>query len=467
MIAETCTPDVARALATIGATRSSSLPRAFDHHVLMPSAASRTINVALLGCGVIGREIARYLLEQRHAIAARTGFDLRLQRILVRDRSRDRGIDPALLTDDFDDCMSNDVDIVIEALGGLEPASEYVERILSRGVSVITANKTLIANCGLKLQRLAVRHGAHLAYEASVCAAVPILAAIERLRGDHVRSITAIVNGTCNFILTRMAEDGIVLEQALREARSIGLAEPDPSADLSGRDSAEKLSILAAACGAGMVRPSEISVHGIDCISPADILAAKRLGCVIRLVAALQFDGGGIRAQVCPALLPLHHPLAAVKHENNAILITSEWGGDLFLHGKGAGPRPTVAAIMGDLIDIASNRSGESRFTLMADQVVPSVDLRQRYLLRFTPNPHCNNPCDILDAAHNTGLTIREIECGIDGARLLTDEATIRQIENTMDRVAARDRSHFIAADMRRAAADVCATRRGKQVVIQ
>ncbi len=416
---------------------------------LEPRTKTRVLNVALLGCGVVGSEVARLLIEQRHEIAERSGIDVRLKRILVRDCGRDRGIDRRLLTDRFEDVLRSDVDAVIEVLGGLEPAGAYVERLLASGVNVISANKTLIAHRGEHLARVAADNGTTLAYEASVCAAVPVLSALGRMKGDAVRSITGIVNGACNYILTRMTEAAISLEDAVKEARERGLVEPDASADLSGRDSAEKLCILASIAGFGSVSPSEVSVRGIEGITRSDVLAARRQGCVIKLIASANIEDGSLVARVCPTFVPERHALAAVKQENNALTIQSDLGGELLLQGKGAGPRPTAAAILSDLLQSAPSQAAASglrvpglRTCIVAAR---SASHLGRFFVRLPVIPELRRPERFLTVLQQLGIAITDVELNQEELTIVTRETTVSQVEAAIAALSCRGSAAFAA----------------------
>lgn len=306
------------------------------------AAAPRAPRVALLGCGTVGRGVARLLIDRAEV------FGVEVVRILVRDRARDRGVDSALFTDRFDDVLDARPDLAIELLGGVEPAARYVTALLRRAIPVVTANKTLLAHRGGDLERACAASGAVLACEAAVCAGVPVLACLRHLGADRVRAIRGIVNGSCNYILTRMEDAGLTLAQALEEAARRGLVEPDPSADLSGRDSAEKLCVLARAAGLADLGPRDVPCAGIEGITPADIRAAARAGRVIRLLAEVEPG----HARVGPVLLSRDHPLAGVRREDNGVFIEAELAGSLFLRGPGAGPGPTASGVLGDVARI-------------------------------------------------------------------------------------------------------------------
>jgi homoserine dehydrogenase len=327
------------------------IARASDHRAPFvdrrpASDGRRTLRIGLLGCGTVGSAVARLLVERREHIRHAHGVDLILTRVLVRDAAKLRtGIDPALLTCDVEQVLRERPDVIIEALGGREPAATCIERTLHRGISVVSANKTVIAHDGPRLQAIAQANGARLEYEASVGAAIPVLAALRQRgteAGDPIISIRAVVNGTCNFVLSRIRETGQPLEVALKEAIERGYAEPDPTADISGRDSAEKLCILARAAGLTSVTPADIQTTGIAGISPRDVDAAREQGCVVRLIAELDCRDDGASLRVCPMFVPQSHPLAKARGAENVFVLEQQHAGRLVLQGEGAGPAPTA-----------------------------------------------------------------------------------------------------------------------------
>jgi homoserine dehydrogenase len=303
--------------------------------------------IALLGCGNVGREVAAHLAREGHELG------VELVSVLVRDTTRDRGITPALITDRFEDVLDAAPDIIIELIGDVDPAGAFVERALHVGIDVVTANKTLIARRADHLARLARDNDCALEYEAAVGAGIPIIAALRQLAGDRIESIRGVLNGSCNYILTRMANAGLSLEAAIAEAAARGLVEPDPTADISGRDSAEKLCVLAREAGFTGIDPSHVACTGIERITREDLRLAARSGKTIKLIAELERDADHVRLRVGPTLVDRRHPLASVDAEDNAFIITTRLAGPITLRGKGAGPRPTTAAILGDVIRLA------------------------------------------------------------------------------------------------------------------
>lgn len=363
--------------------------------------------IALLGCGTVGREVAAQLLD------AESRLGVRLCAILVRDAARDRGLPRHLFTTSIDDIETCTPDLVIELVGGLEPAAELFSRFLDRGIPVVTANKTLIAHRGRELAALARERGTHLACEASVCAAIPVITSLRHLAGDRVLSIRGIVNGSCNFILSRLGE-GWRMEEALAEARKRGLVEPDPSADLSGRDSAEKLCVLAGACGIPLL-PHQVETRGIEALTPDDLTAARRSGRTIKLLAELELGDGVVRARVGPTLIPRAHSLAGIEDEENAVAIETSLGGELFLKGRGAGPKPTASAVLGDVVRVLRVQAESSRSAaVIADQP------HRRHHIRVGAAA----PDRVFSALAAHRLEASETELGRDRTRLVVDDVS-------------------------------------------
>jgi homoserine dehydrogenase len=317
-----------------------------------PKSGTGTIRVAMLGCGTVGGALARLLIDARDRLRQQFGIDVLLTGVLVRNAPRERpGLDADLFTDRFDDILSNKPDVVIEALGGREPAHEYIRSALASGITVITANKSVVAHHGPELQALADRSGAKFAYEACVGAAVPVIAALRQRAGDPLVSLRAVLNGTCNFVLSRIRETGQPLHSVLAEAIERGFAEPDPSTDISGRDSAEKLCILAREAGLNGVGVDDIEVAGIKSITPGDVEAAREQGCVVKLVGEVAFESSGKPSlRVCPMFVPFGHPLAKANGAENVFVIEQLHSGRLVLQGEGAGPAAAAAALLGDFL---------------------------------------------------------------------------------------------------------------------
>ncbi len=324
------------------------------------SDARRPLRIALLGCGVVGSQVARLLMEQADDLAARSGGPLEIAGIAVRrpDPARFPGLDPELLTGDAASLVArDDVDIVIELIGGLTPAREFLLAALETGRSVVTANKALVATDGALLHRAASATGAELFYEAAVAGAIPLLRALrESLAGDTVRRVLGIVNGTTNFVLDRMDPAGTDFGRALAQAQSPGYAEADPTADVQGHDAAAKAAILASLAFHTQVTLADVHTEGIDKVTAADIASARSLGHVIKLLAICERNDGGVSVRVHPAMIPRVHPLAAVREAYNAVFVEAEAAGRLMFYGAGAGGPQTARAVLGDLVAVARNR---------------------------------------------------------------------------------------------------------------
>ncbi|MGZ4594884.1 MAG: homoserine dehydrogenase [Actinomycetes bacterium] len=329
---------------------------------------SGSLKVAMLGCGVVGSEVARLLTEQADDLAARIGRPLELAGIAVRRPGRARGdlpVDPALFTDDAAGLVARgDIDIVVEVIGGIEPARSLILSALESGASVVTANKALLAEDGATLFTAADKHGEDLYYEAAVAGAIPLLRPLrESLAGDRVRRVLGIVNGTTNYILTRMTESGAGFAEALEEAQALGYAEADPTADIEGFDAAAKAAILAALAFHTRVTAADVHREGITEVTSADIASAREMGCVVKLLAIAEVseDGQGIGVRAHPAMIPLSHPLAGVREAFNAVFVECEAAGELMFYGRGAGGAPTASAVLGDLVAVARHKVSGGR----------------------------------------------------------------------------------------------------------
>lgn len=320
-----------------------------------------TVGIALYGLGTVGSGLHRILAARKDRLDKRHGLDLELRHIVVRDPARPRAVavDPALLSADLDAPLDDPaVDVVVEVMGGIEPAGTVVRRALEAGKHVVTANKALIAAQGEELERLAEEHGATLRYEAAVGGAIPILHALRgALVANEIRRIRGIVNGTTNYILTRMARDGTSLAEALERAQALGFAEADPSADLSGTDAAQKLIILARHAFGTWVPESTVARQGIEDVTTREIEDAARGGGSLKLVAeAALGDDGTPSLRVAPTVLDADDPLAGIHDEMNAVVVDGDFAGPLLFAGRGAGAGPTGSAVYADLVEVAGIR---------------------------------------------------------------------------------------------------------------
>ena len=319
------------------------------------------LRVALLGCGAVGSQVFRLLGEQAGDLAARVGAPLQVAGVAVRDpagRARAAGVPGELITTDAMGLVTRpDVDIVVEMIGGIEPARSLLLAAMETGKSVVTANKALLGADGAVMHAAAREHGADLFYEAAVAGAIPLLRPLrESLAGDAVRRVLGIVNGTTNYILDKMDSSGAEFADALKEAQELGYAEADPTADVGGFDAAAKAAILASLAFHTRVTADDVYRQGITAVTAADIASARTLGCVVKLLAICERCDGGISARVHPAMIPREHPLASVREAYNAVFVEAESAGRLMFYGAGAGGGPTASAVLGDLVVVARNR---------------------------------------------------------------------------------------------------------------
>jgi homoserine dehydrogenase len=329
----------------------------FDAAVKEPTGRRRAVGVGLYGCGNVGGGFVQ-VLRAREQDPMEEPVPLDLLHVVVRDVTKPRAapLDPEVLTRDLEIPLEDEnVEIVIEAMGGVEPATSVVERALRSGRSVATANKGLIARNGARFEALAAQYGGILRYEAAVAGAIPILHTLRAsLLGNRIRRIRGIVNGTTNYILTRMGEDHLPYSEALVQAQRLGFAEADPLADVSGADAAQKLVILARHAFHRWPDLGAVSVQGIQGITMEDLSDARGRGCALKLVAEAEMESGNVRMRVAPALVSIDDPLYAVRNEMNAIVVEGEFSGPLLFSGAGAGGRPTGSAMFGDIVEIAT-----------------------------------------------------------------------------------------------------------------
>ncbi len=325
------------------------------------------VRVALLGAGVVGSQVVRLLTQQRHDLASRIGAPLELVGVAVRRPHRHPEVPADLLTTNAAALVErDDVDVVVEVMGGIEPTRGLLLAALRRGASVVTANKALLAEDGPALYEAADAAGADLYFEAAVAGAIPLIRPLrESLAGDRISRIMGIVNGTTNFILSAMTETGESYDYALKEATRLGYAEADPTADVDGFDAAAKAAILASIGFHTRVPVADVHREGIAGVSAADIQAAREIGCVVKLLAICErvqgAAGEAVSARVHPVMLPTSHPLAAVDGAYNAVYVQAEAAGRLMFYGPGAGGAPTASAVLGDLVAVARNRVAGGR----------------------------------------------------------------------------------------------------------
>lgn len=362
----------------------------------LETTSGRPLRIAMLGCGVVGSQVARLLTCQDSEFAHRIGAPVELVGVAVRRLGLQRDVDlpEELFTTDAEALVSRgDIDIVIEVVGGIEPARSLILTSLTNGASVVTANKALLAEDGANLFAAAREAGRDLYYEAAVAGAIPILRPLrESLAGDRVTRVLGIVNGTTNYILDRMDTAGISFSEALEEAQLLGYAEADPSADIEGFDAAAKAAILASLAFHTRVTTADVYREGIAEVTASDVASARAMDCVVKLLAICGLETGAdgtqaISTRVHPALIPRSHPLASVQGAYNAVFVESEAAGQLMFYGPGAGGSPTASAVLGDVVTVARNRligttgAGESAYAGL-----PILGMGQtptRYLLQI------------------------------------------------------------------------------------
>jgi homoserine dehydrogenase len=384
----------------------------------MRSADSRPpLKVALLGCGNVGSQVYRLLTEQSADLKARAGAPLEIVGVAVNepDRRRDVVVNPDLLTTDGLTLVTRpDVDIVIELIGGIEPARTLLLAALNAGKSVVTANKALVAVDRAMLHKTASQAGADLYYEAAVAGAIPLLRALrESLAGDDVMRVLGIVNGTTNFILDRMDSSGADFSAALAEAQALGYAEADPTADVAGFDAASKAAILASIAFHTEVTADDVYREGILSVTAADIASANAMGYVVKLLAICERSNGGISARVHPAMIPRTHPLAAVREAYNAVFVEAESAGRLMFYGAGAGGQPTASAVLGDTVVIARNLlaglRGPDSSTYAQLPLVPIGDARTSYYVQLDVADRPGVLAPVADAFAQHGVSIKAV----------------------------------------------------------
>ncbi len=358
-----------------------------------PDAARRPVRLALLGCGTVGGGVVQLLHASEEYLAARVGGKLEVARVLVRDLERDRvpELDRARVTTDADAVLGDpSIDLFIEVMGGADPARGYVERAIDSGRSVVTANKMLLALHGPALVDRAVARGVDLAFEASVGGGIPVVRVLrEALASDWVTSLVGIVNGTCNYVLTRMRENGLSFDAALKEAQEKGYAEADPSLDVDGHDAAHKLVVLAMLAFGARVEAERVPTEGIRGIDPIDHDFADRFGYAVKHLAIGRERGEAVELRVHPALVKKTSTIANVGGVLNAIALEGKALGPCLLSGRGAGDMPTAVSVVADVLDVArAIRSGVPGLStrgiqLEARPLAPLDEVEARYYLRF------------------------------------------------------------------------------------
>jgi len=357
----------------------------------------RKINIGLLGCGTVGTGVAKILLEKKDLISSRVGAELKLKYVADLDPARDRGIkfDEGVFTGDaFKVIDDPETDIILEMIGGEKTAKDLILRAIENKKQVVTANKALLASCGNEIFRAAAAKGVDVAYEASVGGCIPIIKTLkESLAGNHVKSMIGILNGTCNYILSKITDDGSRFESALSEAQAKGFAEADPTLDIEGLDTAHKLAVLNSIAYGMEINFKDIYIEGISKITPLDIEFAGQFGYRIKLLAISKNRGTSVEARVHPTMIPFQNLLSNVNGPLNAITVSGDAVGDILLYGLGAGMMPTASAVISDTVDLARNILSGSvgRIPLLSFRisdirkisVMPVDEISTHYYFRF------------------------------------------------------------------------------------
>ena len=422
--------------------------------------SQKTLRVGMLGCGVVGSEVARLLDANQSDLTARAGGKLVLSKVGVRNLNRS-DISKELLTTDLESIVnSSDIDLIIEVIGVIEPARSLILSALKNGKSVVTANKALLAKHGGELFAAADSNGVDLYYEASVAGAIPILRPLrESLVGDHIQRIMGIVNGTTNFILTKMDESGAAFGDALAEAQALGFAEEDPTADVEGFDAAAKAAILAGLAFHTRVTDADVFREGITKITDTDVAVAKSLDLVVKLLAIAELSDGKISVRVHPTLISRSHPLASVRESFNAVFVESQSAGAMMFYGRGAGGEPTASAILGDLVAVARHRiSGglgprESDYADLA--IAPMGTTKTRYLIRLDVADRPGVLASVAQTFAKHGVSIQTVrQTGRDDAAELivmthraTDEALAATVAELKSLDAVKDAASVIRVE--------------------
>jgi len=413
---------------------------------------SHTVRVGLLGCGHVGSALVRLITDHGDDIASRTGVRLVVTRVAVRNLARERDVDlsPDIFTHDGQAVVTaEDVDVVVEVIGGIEPAREHIIEALKAGKPVVTANKELLANVGRELFEAAEGAGVDLLFEASVAGGIPLIRPLrESLAGDRIRRVMGIVNGTTNFILSRMAQSGASFSDALAEAQTLGFAERDPTADVEGFDAAAKAAIIASIAFGARVVAGDVYREGISELTDGEIRSAAELGFAVKLLAVAEETSDGIAVRVHPTMIPLSHPLANVHDSFNALFIEADAVGQLMFYGRGAGGDPTASAVLGDVIDAAKNvvsgARGATIGTLVRKPIRPIDEVESQFYLQLEVADEPGVLAEIAQRFGARGVSIKSMQQeGIGGeARLIfithaAREADLRATIHDLREVAA------------------------------
>jgi homoserine dehydrogenase len=431
----------------------------------MATADVQPLKVALLGCGTVGAEVVRLLHSSAEDLTARIGAPLELAGIAVRrlQKQRDLPVDDDLFTTDAAALVARpDVDVVVEVIGGIEPARTLLLSALTAGKGVVTANKALLAEDGATLHAAARDAGADLYYEASVAGAIPLLRPLrESLAGDHITRVMGIVNGTTNFVLTRMDEAGMGFAEALDEATALGYAEADPTADIEGFDAAAKAAILAGLAFHTRITAADVHREGITEVTAADVASAKEMGCVVKLLAIAEKAGAAgpasVSVRVHPAMIPRTHPLGSVREAYNAVFVEGASAGQLMFYGRGAGGSPTASAVLGDLVAVARNAlsgargAGESSYADL--RISPMGEVVTRYHISLDVADKAGVLAAVANAFATHDVSIRTVRqeghAGDASLVVVTHTATDAALQAVVQELRGLDTVRSVASVMR------------------
>lgn len=377
----------------------------------------RVVKAGLLGLGTVGSGVYKLVERQKNEMALKAGAGLEIQKILVHNINKKReGVDQSLLTDKWEDIMNDDeIEIVIEVMGGIEPARTMILEALHAGKNVVTANKDLVATHGHELLEAAEESGVDFLFEAAVAGAIPIIRPLKQcLAGNHIMEVMGIVNGTTNFILTKMTQDGMEFEEALQLATDLGYAEADPTADIEGLDAGRKVAILASAAFNSRVVFDDVYTEGITKITATDIRYAKEMGWAIKLLGVARNTEDGIEARVHPMLIDSNHPLASVNDSYNAVFVVGDAVQDTMFYGRGAGELPTASAVVGDLFDIVRNIltdcCGRIGCTCYKQIPVKKIDqIASKYFIRMQVENRFGVLASVASVFGNNGVSIAQV----------------------------------------------------------
>ena len=369
----------------------------------------------MLGCGVVGGSVARELATNSDDLAARSGAKLELVKVAVRTPGKRDGVSEKLITTDANSVVTDPaIELVIEVMGGIEPARELILKAIQNGKSVVTANKALLASHGADLYNAAEKAGVDLYYEAAVAGAIPIIRPLrESLVGDRINRVMGIVNGTTNFILTKMDEEGLPFDFVLKEAQALGYAEADPTADIEGHDAAAKAAILAGLAFHSRVTANDVACEGISKLTAQDVATAKSMNKTIKLIAEAKRTDQGIAVRVCPMMLDRSHPLASVREAFNAVFVESEGAGQLMFYGRGAGGAPTASAVLGDVVAVSRHLVAGSKGPAESDYadlgIAPQGAAYTKYAIRLSVTDKPGVLANVANTFASEGVSIQTV----------------------------------------------------------